>query len=126
MTKLGINPFDDASGQQFLSWLSQQGGAPSYVQSLATAGTSITDATPALPGSIFVTAADGIGGIRLSNATLIGQPILVFTDSSVMGAANIYPPDTTQNFIGRNPGEIFDVSTTAIFMKISSTLWGVI
>lgn len=119
----GKSPFDDASGQQLLGWLGQEGGAPVDVNSLVGAGTTIDDATPAPLGHILVGQGAANSGIRLSASTKIGQLVVINSLSS--NATNIYPPNAESKFDGNADGDPYSLAANGVslFFRFTSTLW---
>lgn len=124
MTQRPRSPFDDASGEEFLKWFAQQGGAYSQVFEVETAGTTADDANQAYLGTNVVRATAAGAGLKAPPGVPVGAYFTVI-NASATHSMKVWPADSGINLNARSavPGAAITVNTrtVAFFQRISAT-----
>ncbi len=127
MPKLGKSPFDDASGQQLLTFLSEEGiGFQPVNAGISAAGTTIADATQLQHGTNNVETVAASTGVILPNVPY-GTAIIVANSGA--NALKVYPPDSAQIIgIAGTPGAANSLASHAarLYLKISALTWAIL
>lgn len=130
MNTLLRSPFDDASGKEFLQWYGKQGGYPSAVYEVETAGTTLDTATPIPLGTIVVRQGVAGAGLRLPNAPVDSVLTLIAINNVDPVTFKLWPSssDVTVDFIRKAPGAFMSIDENAyyVFQRISDTEWAYI